>query len=188
MEPGAFQSGLSASPDQSVTIQQLGARNLTLKTSIGQQSPPAGLYSPAYGISEPNYQVSYTAVGKSAVYTTLITAGLRDTRFSVAFDEGTNQVVVHDHGRVTTISLGRSKGRSESVAKATDPHAPSYKTIAIAGTEPWRLWKGTGAGSVSIEKASDTGTLPSLRLLPISTARSPRTDGARRPFQVQPAD
>lgn len=155
--------GQGGTSERSVTIRQLDSPGITLSTAIGQEDPPAGLYSDRYNVCQPSYAISYARRGLTAAYTTLISVGPPDPGFSISYDKTRERLVMHDHGRVLRIDLGETPG-SAGQARATDPDPPDYKTRVVPGVAPWSRWTAAGDGVSSVTTASDGSSNGALRL------------------------
>lgn len=175
---GLTLTGVGATAEKSVTIEQLDPAGVSLAEAIGQTDPPLGLYSVRYGAYEPNYALSYIQRGREAAYTTLISVGPTDPQFSVAFDKAGERLVVHDHGRVLRIDLGRTASRP-ALTTATDPKAPTFSTRAIPGMTPWSKWTFAGDGRATTAKAVNTGGRRVLKLTVDSGTESASVSGVR---------
>ena len=151
---GLTATGLGTTSQQSVTIKQLDPTGIGVQDAIGQTDPPAGLYSGKYGVFKPIHQLSYTQRGQNAAYTSLISVGPPDPRFSVSYDKVARQLTVRDKGRVLRIALGESAGHPR-VVKVTHPKMPSCATTAIPGIAPWSKWIATGTGKARAVVADD---------------------------------
>jgi Heparinase II/III-like protein/Heparinase II/III N-terminus len=158
---GLTVSALGESPAQSLVIRQLGpptsppSTMMTAQTSIGRYNPPSGLCSVRYEIAVGCYAVAYTQHTANASYTTLLSAGRPDPRFSIAY-EAPERLIVHDDGRVFHIALGESPVVPERV-QATHPRAPVAKASPLAGSLPLTRWRPSGPGGAELRAASDDG-------------------------------
>jgi hypothetical protein len=155
--------GTDGTSERSVTIRQLDTSGATLSTAIGEKDPLKGWHSTTYEACEPSHAISYTARGRTAAYTTLISAGPADPQFSVSYDKPRERLEVLDHGRVLLIDLTDAPGSPLEV-KVSDPDPPGHTTQAIRGLGPWSRWTSGGDGTSTILKARKYGVDGAMRL------------------------
>ena len=175
---GLTATGVDGVAQHAVSIQQLVPAGIQLKATIGQEHPQMGVCSTEFQVLKPCYALDYSQRSRNAAYTTLVSVGPRDPRFSVSFDNSHQRLLVNDDGRRLAIQLGISKARGDT-ARATDPKVPPAVTHAIGGISPWSNWTISGSGSGSVTTAPDDH---GQRVLRITSNQGPvdATDSAVR--------
>lgn len=160
---GLTVSGVGRSPRTSITIEQLHAKGMALKTVIGQKSPPAGLCSEQYEVAIPCQQLAYGVEGRSATFVTLLTIGPRRGDFSATYDERRGAIAIRNGGQTTRLDLGVTSGKSVSI-KTQKAKVPTITPRAIAGMERPQNWVGAPAANLRTVTAPDNGRRSVLQL------------------------
>ena len=153
---GLSVSASDSSPSHTLQITQLEPGRTSLQTSIGRYTPPSGLCSTRYQIAVGCEALAYTQHSANASYATLLSVGKPDPRFQVSYDSARDSLTVHDDGRLLQLTLGETRGITESVT-ATHPKAPVAHSTPLPGTASLSHWQPSGSGSATATPAADDG-------------------------------